>query len=55
MTDKEREAKIAALEEAADHLEQAWTDDSEERRQGKIVSAELRRRIDRLAWEVKKS
>lgn len=48
MTKREREAKIEALLEAADHLEQDWTEDAEERRQGKIVAAELLRRVDRL-------
>lgn len=49
MTDKEREAKIEALNEAAEHLEHRnWSDDKTELEQGLIVAQELRRRIDRL-------
>jgi hypothetical protein len=48
MTSKERDAKVEALNEAAEHLEMNWSDDAEERRQGRIVAAELRRRVDRL-------
>lgn len=48
MTEKQRNAKIEALNEAADHLSLNWTDDQEERKQGLIVAAELRRRINRL-------
>lgn len=49
MTDKEREAKIEALNEAAEHLEhQGWSEDAEELKQGLIVAQELRRRIDGL-------
>lgn len=48
MNEKQRAAKIEALIEAAEHLELDWTDDAEERRQGKVVAAELLRRVDRL-------
>lgn len=50
MNDKEREAKIAALDEAAEHLiHGGWSEDEEELRQGRLVAAELQRRADRLA------
>jgi hypothetical protein len=49
MTQKQREAKIEALEEAAQHLEhQGWSDNKEELKQGRLLALELRRRIDRL-------
>lgn len=49
MTNPQRDAKIEALDEAAQHLEhQGWSDNEEELRQGRILAAELRRRIDQL-------
>jgi hypothetical protein len=46
--DQRRDARIEALEEAANHLEQNWTEDSLERSEGKKVSAELREKIREL-------
>lgn len=55
MTNKERKAKIEALNEAAEHLgHQGWSEDEEELKQGRVVAEELRRRIDRLMQEVSK-
>ena len=52
LTEREREARIVALEEAADHLDQSWTDDAIERAQGEIIAAQLRRRAERIALGV---
>lgn len=41
-------ARVAALDEAADHLEQEWTDKKAEREQGQCVSKNLRRQAERL-------
>lgn len=49
LTDEQRSARIAAFEEAADHLDMDWTDNPEERSQSKIVSAKLRAMADKLA------
>ena len=50
LTDVQRDARIEALNEAAEHLDlRAWTDDEEEKRQGRFISAQLRRQMTRLA------
>lgn len=48
MTLKEIEARTEAYEECAQHLEQRWTEDKEEKRQGKILSDQFRKNIDRM-------
>jgi surface antigen len=52
LTEQEREARIAALEEAADHLDMAWTGDATEKAQGEIIAAQLRKRAERIALGV---
>ena len=42
------EARAAAFEEAADHLELKWTDDVLEFSQGKIVAEGLRKQAAKL-------
>jgi hypothetical protein len=46
--DKKKQAKYEALNEAADHLDLAWTDDSDEREAGQKLSTRLRREAERL-------
>lgn len=52
LTSEQREARIIALEEAADHLDQSWTDDPVEREQGNVIAQQLRRRAERIALGV---
>lgn len=42
------DARVAALEEAADHLDMTWTDDAEEKHQGTEVSFVLRKMAQHL-------
>ena len=46
MTAKQWEARAEALRECAEHLDQCWTEDKDEREQGRIVADELRKRAD---------
>jgi len=48
---RERDAMIEALEEAASHLELAWTDDIWERQAGLMLARRLRKEAKRLSWE----
>lgn len=47
LTEDEWEARAHAYIEAADHLECAWTSDSTEFEQGKLVATRLRRKADK--------
>lgn len=41
-------ARCEAYEECAMHLEQRWTEDKEEMRQGEILASNFRKNIERL-------
>lgn len=51
MTREQCEARALALEEAAEHLSLAWTDDASEYEQGKIVADQLLAQAE--AWRAK--
>ena len=42
LTDAQIDARMEAFEEAASHMEQSWSDDPEELRQGHVVAEFIR-------------